>query len=90
MKRAVELLIQLAQPQRLRLFGSRARNEQAGGSDSGFALEEPVLRPEDCWKITEALEAWPTLRHFDVVWMSTAADTLRQTIVREGICLYER
>lgn len=89
-KRAVELLIQLAQPRKLWLFGSRARNEHAAGSDYDFALEDPLLKPEDRWKVMEALEDLPTLRQFDVVWLSTASDVLKQSILSDGVCLYER
>jgi hypothetical protein len=45
-RKAVELLIELAQPRRLWLFGSRARNQHGEGSDYDFALEEPLLKPD--------------------------------------------
>jgi predicted nucleotidyltransferase len=89
-KKAVELLIELAQPRRLWLFGSRARNQHGEGSDYDFALEEPLLKPEYRWKVTEALEALPTLRHFDVIWLGGASEVLKQAIARDGVCLYER
>jgi predicted nucleotidyltransferase len=89
-KRAVEILIQLAQPKKLWLFGSRARNQAAQGADYDFALEGPTLASGERWRITEALEQLPTLRQFDVVWLDAASETLREEVSKEGICLYER
>jgi predicted nucleotidyltransferase len=89
-QKAVEILIRLAQPKRLWLFGSRARQDHRMGSDYDFALEDLVLGSGERWKVTEALEMLPTLRQFDVVWLDTASKFLREQVSKEGICLYER
>lgn len=89
-KQAAELLIQLARPRKLWLFGSRARNEGFAWSDYDFALEGPSLESPDRWRISEALEQLRTLRQFDVVWLDMASDALRDEVSKEGICLYER
>jgi predicted nucleotidyltransferase len=65
-QQAAEILIQLAHPRRLWLFGSRARNQATPGADYDFALEHPSLTPAERWKITEALDRLPTLKQFDV------------------------
>ena len=87
---AVKVLVELARPTRVWLFGSRARGEHNGRSDYDFALENSQLPMQDGWKISEALESLPTLRRFDVVWLEFASDLLREEVVREGICVYER
>ena len=84
---AVRILVQLAQPKRVWLFGSRARGEHKVSSDYDFALENSQL---DRWNFSEALESLPTLRNFDVVWLEFASDLLKEEVAREGICLYER
>jgi uncharacterized protein len=89
-KQAAGILIQLAQPGKLWLFGSRARKEHRPGSDYDLALEDPGLKPAERWRVTEALERLPTLKHFDVVWLDTASEALREEVSKEGVCLYER
>ena len=89
-EKALETLIQLAKPKRIWLFGSRARQDSSSGSDYDFALEGPALSEGDRWRIHEALEALPTLRSFDIVWLEAASDTLKERILSEGVCLYER
>ena len=89
-KRALEILVQLTKPKRLWLFGSRARQDHKMGSDYDFALEDPIMGSGDRWKVTEALEMLPTLRQFDVVWLDTASEILKEQVSKEGICLYER
>ena len=80
---AVRILVQLAQPKRVWLFGSRARGEHKVSSDYDLPMQ-------DRWKISEALESLPTLRNFDVIWLEFASDLLKEEVAREGICLYER
>ena len=87
---AVKILVRLAQPKRVWLFGSRARGEHKVSSDYDFALESSQLPVQDRWKISEALESLPTLRNFDVVWLEFASDLLKEEVAREGICLFER
>jgi uncharacterized protein len=87
---ALALLVGLARPKRVWLFGSRARGENDASSDYDFALESSELPPEDRWKLSEALGALPTLRRFDVVWLELASTLLKEEISHEGICLYER
>jgi predicted nucleotidyltransferase len=89
-KRALEILVQLTKPKRLGLFGSRARQDHKMGSDYDFSLEYPIMGSGDRWKVTEALEMLPTLRQFDVVWLDTASEILKEQVSKEGICLYER
>jgi predicted nucleotidyltransferase len=89
-QRALEILVQLTKPRRLWLFGSRARQDHKVGSDYDFALEDPILESGEQWRVTEALEMLPTLRQFDVVWLDNASEILKEQVLREGICLYER
>ena len=86
---AVRVLVELARPTRIWLFGSRARGEHNMRSDYDFALENSQLPIQDRWKISQALESLPTLRRFDVVWLEFASDVLKEEVATEGICLYE-
>jgi uncharacterized protein len=87
---ALALLVELARPKRVWLFGSRARGENEASSDYDFAIEGCELPLQDSWRLSEALGALPTLRRFDVVWLELASTLMREEISREGICLYER
>ena len=87
---ALAVLVELARPKRVWLFGSRARGENDTASDYDFALEGSELPPHDHWKLSEALGALPTLHRFDVVWLELASALLKEEISHEGICLYER
>ena len=78
-------IVELAQPKRIWLFGSRARGEHNMRSDYDFALENSQLPMQDRWKISQALESLPTLRRFDVVWLEFASDVLKEEVARRHL-----
>jgi uncharacterized protein len=93
----VERLVSAYRPQRIYLFGSRARND--GGSDSDFDLL--VVVPDSArHEQTGSRLAYEALRGTGtaadiVVWTSSAfesrlplAASLPATVVREGLLLY--
>jgi uncharacterized protein len=93
----VERLVSAYRPQRIYLFGSRARND--GGSDSDFDLlvvvPDSALHEQTGSRLAyEALRGTGTAADI-VVWTSSAfesrlplAASLPATVVREGLLLY--
>lgn len=86
----VNIIVRFAQPKRIILFGSRAREDAEERSDYDIALEDEHLTRSALANIRADLEELPTLLKIDLVWMSQAPATLRQRISEEGRILYEQ
>lgn len=85
----VDTIIQHIKPKQIILFGSRARDDAQSRSDYDIAIDDNELTPAKLAQIRADLETLPTLLSIDLVWMSRAAETLRQRILNEGKTLYE-
>ncbi len=86
----VNTIVKWVKPKRIILFGSRARGDAQARSDYDIAIDDEELTPAKLARIRADMETVPTLLAIDVVWMSRAAETLRQRILNEGKILYER
>lgn len=86
----VEIIVRHARPQRIILFGSRAREDAQERSDYDIAIEDESLTRTALARIRADLEELPTLLGIDLVWMKQAAPALRQRILSEGKILYEQ
>jgi nucleotidyltransferase substrate binding protein (TIGR01987 family) len=84
LRRCLEILVQLTHPERIWLFGSRARGDNEDRSDFDLALKSSQLPETDRWRIELQLETLPTLRRFDLVWLEGAGEELRRQITKDG------
>ncbi len=89
-KMIVNTIVRHAQPQKIILFGSRAREDAQERSDYDIAIEDESLTRTALARIRADLEELPTLLGIDLVWMKQAAPALRQRILSEGKILYEQ
>jgi predicted nucleotidyltransferase len=71
------------------LFGSRARADAHPRSDVDVAVACPQASEREWLDICEAVEDVPTLLSIDLIRLETAANSLRERILREGRSLYE-
>lgn len=78
-------------PQRVILFGSRARGDAAPNSDYDLAIDAPGL-PEKEWArfVLDARESFGALLPLDLMRLDEAPPELREHVEREGIELYVR
>jgi predicted nucleotidyltransferase len=78
-------------PERIWLFGSRARGTNQPHADVDLAFS-CMNAGEERWSefVADVEEGAPTLLALDLVNMRTCQESLRQEILREGRLLYER
>ncbi len=78
-------------PQRIVLFGSRARGDHEAVSDYDLAIEAPGAT-EAAWArfVLDAQEDFGALLHLDLVRLDQADQRLRRRIDDEGLLLYVR
>jgi predicted nucleotidyltransferase len=72
------------------LFGSRARGDQRERSDIDLAVVGAEIADSEWTDIWSYVDDAPTLLGIDLVRFEEAPDTLRESILKEGIALYER
>lgn len=78
-------------PQRVVLFGSRARGDHEARSDYDLAIEAPGAT-EGEWArfVLDAREGFGALLHLDLVRLDEADEGLRRRVDDEGLLLYVR
>lgn len=86
----VDAIVRRIRPQRIILFGSRARNDANERSDYDLAIDCAELTALQLAQIRADMETVPTLREIEVVWLNRASAAFRRRIVDEGIVLYEQ
>lgn len=84
----VEAIVQRIQPQRIFLFGSRARGDAAERADYDIAIDAENLTSTTLAQIRTDVEELSTLLAIDIVWMNRANAVLRERILNEGKILY--
>jgi predicted nucleotidyltransferase len=90
-RRLIESAVHRVDPDKILLYGSRARGDAREGSDYDLAF----MFPRDCrakWVrfVVDLDDAPITLWPVDLLDWSEASESLRDRIRREGITLYER
>jgi predicted nucleotidyltransferase len=90
-RQLIDYGIKTVDPDRIILFGSRARGDARELSDYDLSFEFPPDK-ELHWLrfVTEADELPITLRPFDLVAWEEASPDLQERIKREGVIIYER
>jgi uncharacterized protein len=89
--RIVQMAIIHLHPQRVILFGSRARGDAEPCSDFDIAVSASGIREEDWTRfVLEVQENLETLSPVDLIWVEQASERLSRRIQQEGVVLYER
>ncbi|WAM34957.1 nucleotidyltransferase domain-containing protein [Caldicellulosiruptor morganii] len=87
----VEIFKKYRQVRKACVFGSRARGDYKRGSDLDLCiwLEEGCENP--VYKIEDELDELDTILLFDIVaFNSITKESLKESILREGVIIYER
>ena len=72
------------------LFGSRARGDERERSDIDIAVVGEDITNSEWTDIWCYVDDAPTLLAIDLVRFEQAPDQLRESIIKEGVPLYER
>jgi uncharacterized protein len=90
-RRLIDYGIQTVAPDRVILFGSRARGDAREDSDYDLAFDFSDERQLYWLRFVTSADDLPiTLRPTDLVAWREASPELKQRIKREGILIYER
>lgn len=87
-KEIVGRILAVARPQRILLFGSRARGDADSKSDIDLAVAGAQMTREEWLRLVGALESVDTLLPIQTVRLEDVPERLRERIAREGIELY--
>jgi len=87
---AVEIIEKHLNPDRIILFGSRAKGKYNKGSDFDFAVdnESPGIRTER--KIMEEIDEIAGLYKVDIVYLGTVDEAFKNLVLKTGKVVYER
>ena len=87
----IALAKRLLKPERITVFGSRARGDARRHSDVDLAFDLAKKETNNWAEFTAAAnEDLPTLLDLDLVRMDQASLNIKQAVTREGIAIYER
>lgn len=76
--------------ERVILFGSRARGDHRERSDFDVAVDCPRATRSEWSRMWHAIDELPTLYFIDLVRLDEADPNLRDSILGEGVVIYER
>lgn len=89
-RRLLDYAKNLLDPEKIILFGSRARGDARETSDFDLAFVIATEREKDWPRFVCHVQEEPfTLHKLDLVNWSEASESLREKILQEGITLYE-
>lgn len=86
-RETIDSILRHASPDRIILYGSRSRGDFSDRSDIDLAVEG-VAEPGLLRGYLE--EEVQTLRKFDVLDLGRATTSIRESVERDGIILYEK
>jgi predicted nucleotidyltransferase len=72
------------------LFGSRARGDEEERSDIDLAVVCPTATQKEWTAIWSDVDDARTLLSIDLVRLDKASDRIKESVMKEGIVLYER
>jgi len=87
----INYTVEKLHPQRIILFGSRARGDAETRSDYDIAIEAPEI-DDNIWNqfVLDAEENINTLLKVDLIRLDTAGIELRKRIMVEGKLIYDQ
>jgi len=91
LEKIVEIISKYLPNSKIILFGSRAKGNNRPNSDFDVAVEteEPVpVRIK--FNIQDELEALPTLKKFDILYLNEVDEDFKEIVLGTGRVLYER
>lgn len=86
----IDTIVRHVQPQRIILFGSRARGDASERADYDIAIDDETLTPPILAQIRADMDELPTLLSIDIVWMNRANAIMQERILNEGKLIYAK
>ncbi len=95
-KEVLDYIIQYAtssiHPQKIILFGSRARGDAKERSDYDIAFDAPNMKEDDWNRLcVDIVDQLPTLLNVDLIWLSQCKrKEFLDAIAKDGVIIYEK
>lgn len=86
----INILVERLSPQKIYLFGSRAKNEADVGADFDLAVESIIPNSVAKALIKEKIDSVSGLYSVDVVNLSEVDDDFQKIIMQTGVLVYEK
>ncbi|NOY64860.1 MAG: nucleotidyltransferase domain-containing protein [Nitrospirae bacterium] len=86
----VRVLVEHLQPERIILFGSRAKTGEHGYSDFDIAIEGAVMDIREERIIKEILDEKMAIYTVDLITLDKADEEFRKIVLKTGKVLYDR
>jgi predicted nucleotidyltransferase len=86
----VSVLKEHLDPEKIILFGSRAKKKNSGTSDFDFAVDSKKVDIREYRKIKEKIEKFSGLYEIDVVFFSELDEDFKNIVLETGKTLYEK
>lgn len=90
LKRIVKLIIEDINPQKIILFGSRAKEKSSDYSDFDVAVDAKNIRFRDKRKVRERIDEIIGLHSIDLIFFNDVDAEFKDIILRTGKVIYER
>jgi predicted nucleotidyltransferase len=87
---SLQLLLEVREVQKVILFGSRAVGDHEERSDFDIAVSAPDLAPGPWLQLRDRMAHSRTLYRLSVTLLESMPDRLRDSVLLQGITLYER
>jgi predicted nucleotidyltransferase len=84
------ILVERVNPQRICLFGSRAKGTETAHSDFDIAIEGSVASFREMRKVEEQLDRILGIYSCDIVELEKTSDDFRALVKQQGKLIYER
>ncbi len=89
LQKSLALLVQELSPQKIYLFGSRAKEKVNPGSDFDFAIEGDPPSAQKKREIREQIESIAGLYSVDLIFLSEVDKSFKDLILETGKLLYD-
>jgi predicted nucleotidyltransferase len=89
-KKIVTLIINSVDPQRVILFGSRAKGKAHKGSDIDIALEGCSVTTREFRKLKEIVDEASGLYSVDIIVLEKTDEAFQNIVKETGVILYEK
>ncbi|MEO6695927.1 MAG: nucleotidyltransferase domain-containing protein [Ignavibacteria bacterium] len=90
LEKAIDILKENLNPDKIILFGSRANGKH--GKNADFDLAVDIVKPDNRTRrlITEKIDEETGLYSFDIVYLSSVDKNFKDLVLKTGKILYER
>lgn len=90
LENVIALLKKCIDPDKIILFGSRAKNEKNGRSDFDIAVNKRKPSIRTLRKLREEVERMAGLYKVDLIFLGSVEKEFRDIVIKTGRVLYER